>query len=1161
MNSKNKNKGFTLIEIIATLFIISIILSIAGTIIIKTITKSKDESAKIAKNNILNSARIYTKEYSDEISWKENKNETNKFSCISINELINKNLLKKDTKYKDTKYVLIKKDEINNIISEDFDDGTCSNSIQSIKIPTSKEFCLNNLTYNGMSQTLTNTNPTDDFYFSNNEGENAGSYTITATLNNKNDYQWTDGTTEDKNFSCTIKKDTPQITLEPNGIDPEKLTPGQTINIKVTSNTNGTIILKSSNNDYYQTSIISNEVDKEKSFNIKFLSTRNAKGTITVTLIPEDKNNYNNSSAIYNIRKIEKHASKIPSSEEYCKDNLYYNGSNQILINDNAQKAKENGITFYNYEAKEMKKHTVTAILPHYSIWEDGTTEPKYFDCEIKTPTYNVCYNANDGTETEYCEQVKYNEQYTIKANNFTRQGYTFTNWNTMSNGRGESFTPRDIIKNYSYLNNTTLYAQWERNGYNINYDLNSGTKGNKAPTTAKIDEIIQISNPTKYYTITYNNNSTGATINKIKENVYNSFDGWTAINLNKDTAKCGNYETNVNQNWSSGTIKKYFKNLGSSGTTVTLIANWTPLTTTLPSITKTGYTCKWNTRSDGNGTSYNPESTYTPTTNITLYAKCTANKVTIKYNPNGGTVAPNTNAGTWNIVNNLIYKNDSLLTSTIDYDSKLGVNGLVDYYSGANLRVTKTGYSSPYNKEWKCLSGDCTQGKTFDQVTQYSADDFCDASKSDCEVILGVNWQGNKIDIIYSPNGGTVTESTNNGQKKWTVINNLIYLNNSMYSTTINYGENLGENGLTDYNSLFNLHITNTGYSALTGAEWKCLSENCTLETYSHSYKDINNKIPYDYNDLCDASNLNCLVVLGVNWQPNNYTITFNPNGGSVSTTSKIVTYNSTYGELPTPTRNGYNFTGWYTSTSGGSKISSWTTVITPSNQTLYARWTQNIDEINDTRYNCSTDDNGLNRISVLHITTCDQNYCNFSKLNGLTTINRDMTVFPSAWEWDPRDTWTFKRNFLGTGPCAGTTWYVKNDTNLNCRQSAKSDSTVPIIKSYSNCAAVNAIRTTTRFDAEHNWYYDINSNCYLSGKYLTSSPTCSNGSTGSGSGSGNSGSGSGNSGSGSGSGSGRLCPATLPKHFEENNKTYCCEIGATSPHDPYKFCRVEYQ
>ncbi len=51
----------------------------------------------------------------------------------------------------------------------------------------------------------------------------------------------------------------------------------------------------------------------------------------------------------------------------------------------------------------------------------------------------------------------------------------------------------------------------------------------------------------------------------------------------------------------------------------------------------------------------------------------------------------------------------------------------------------------------------------------------------------------------------------------------------------------------------------------------------------------------------------------LVANWTANTYSVTFNPNGGSVSTTTKNVTYGSTYGDLPTPTRTGYTFNGWY--------------------------------------------------------------------------------------------------------------------------------------------------------------------------------------------------------------------------------------------------------
>ena len=40
--------------------------------------------------------------------------------------------------------------------------------------------------------------------------------------------------------------------------------------------------------------------------------------------------------------------------------------------------------------------------------------------------------------------------------------------------------------------------------------------------------------------------------------------------------------------------------------------------------------------------------------------------------------------------------------------------------------------------------------------------------------------------------------------------------------------------------------------------------------------------------------------------------TVTFNPNGGNVDITSKVVKLGETYGELPIPTRDGYTFKGW---------------------------------------------------------------------------------------------------------------------------------------------------------------------------------------------------------------------------------------------------------
>lgn len=67
----------------------------------------------------------------------------------------------------------------------------------------------------------------------------------------------------------------------------------------------------------------------------------------------------------------------------------------------------------------------------------------------------------------------------------------------------------------------------------------------------------------------------------------------------------------------------------------------------------------------------------------------------------------------------------------------------------------------------------------------------------------------------------------------------------------------------------------------------------------------------------------------------PTAYTVIFDANGGTVSPASRSVTRGSAIGALPTPTRSGYDFEGWY---SGSTLVTSSTVV--NGNLTLTARW-----------------------------------------------------------------------------------------------------------------------------------------------------------------------------------------------------------------------------
>lgn len=87
-------------------------------------------------------------------------------------------------------------------------------------------------------------------------------------------------------------------------------------------------------------------------------------------------------------------------------------------------------------------------------------------------------------------------------------------------------------------------------------------------------------------------------------------------------------------------------------------------------------------------------------------------------------------------------------------------------------------------------------------------------------------------------------------------------------------------------------------------------------------------------------------------------YTVTFDANGGTVGITSQK--YSGTIDWLPTPTREGYTFGGWYTSAGQQAK----TGMTITGNVDVYAKWTKKTavesDEATEASYTVTFDANG---------------------------------------------------------------------------------------------------------------------------------------------------------------------------------------------------------
>lgn len=80
---------------------------------------------------------------------------------------------------------------------------------------------------------------------------------------------------------------------------------------------------------------------------------------------------------------------------------------------------------------------------------------------------------------------------------------------------------------------------------------------------------------------------------------------------------------------------------------------------------------------------------------------------------------------------------------------------------------------------------------------------------------------------------------------------------------------------------------------------------------------------------------------VLYAHWTEDTYTLTFDPNGGSISELSKTSIRDKAVGDLPIPTRQYYTFDGWYTDRAGGEKVTA--SSVFGNDTTIYAHWNAN--------------------------------------------------------------------------------------------------------------------------------------------------------------------------------------------------------------------------
>ena len=121
---KLNRKGYTLIELLAVILIISLIIALSIFGIIKAINSSKEKAATLSEKSIKEAAETFAAEKNDDNNyWLDITDKENKYFCITIEELMNKGLLDKKANIESKdfdihSYVLVKKNKVTMVNSK-----------------------------------------------------------------------------------------------------------------------------------------------------------------------------------------------------------------------------------------------------------------------------------------------------------------------------------------------------------------------------------------------------------------------------------------------------------------------------------------------------------------------------------------------------------------------------------------------------------------------------------------------------------------------------------------------------------------------------------------------------------------------------------------------------------------------------------------------------------------------------------------------------------------------------------------------------------------------------------------------------------------------------------------------------------------------------------
>lgn len=250
-----------------------------------------------------------------------------------------------------------------------------------------------------------------------------------------------------------------------------------------------------------------------------------------------------------------------------------------------------------------------------------------------------LTYHGNGATGGNTAAQSGHTgDELTTNANGFTRDGYTFVRWDTAKDGSGTAYGEgKNGVSRYTMKPaGNDLYAIWQANPASIRYRDDYGATGSTPDTTGVTGQNVTIAQ------------------NGFTRPGY-TFTGWARDRRTDPSLQPGGRYTltpgtttlwaqwkadpaHLIYNANTGSTSQTRRTDGVVDQTLTVIAN---------PFTRSGYTFTgWNTQADGRGKAYAAGNGFrlvadaksNPVNTSVLYAQWRINRVTLKFDPNGGT-------------------------------------------------------------------------------------------------------------------------------------------------------------------------------------------------------------------------------------------------------------------------------------------------------------------------------------------------------------------------------------------------------------------------------------------------------------------------------------------------------------------------------------------